>query len=80
MFSELRWALEELVKIMPTTAHLVENGKIIDVPVSRLKTGNLVLVRPGEKIPSGGVVEGESFVNEALLTGKSKPVHKEVED
>jgi len=72
-------ALEELVKIMPTTAHRVENGEIMDVPVSQLKTGDTVLVRPGEKIPSDGkVTEGESYVNEALLTGESKPVRKEV--
>lgn len=72
-------ALEELVKIMPTTAHLITNGQITDVSVSQLKTSDIVLVRPGEKIPSDGViVEGESFVNEALLTGESKPVHKEV--
>jgi len=74
-------ALEELVKIMPTTAHLIRKGKIIDVPVSQLEVGDIVLIRPGEKIPSDGrVVEGESFVNEALLTGESKPVHKKVED
>lgn len=74
-------ALEELVKIMPTTAHLLKNGEILDVTVSELKAGHIVLVRPGEKIPSDGVVvDGESFVNEALLTGESKPVHKEVED
>ena len=70
-------ALEELVRIMPTTAHLMKNGEVTDVPVSELKAGDLVLVRPGEKIPSDGVVEeGESSVNEALLTGESKPVHK----
>jgi Cu2+-exporting ATPase len=70
-------ALEELVKVMPTTAHLVKNGKIEDVQLSQLKPKNLVLVRPGEKVPSDGVVvEGESFVNEALLTGESKPIHK----
>jgi Cu2+-exporting ATPase len=73
-------ALEELVRIMPTTAHLVKDGEVTDMPVSQLKVGDLVLVRPGEKIPSDGVVaEGESFVNEALLTGESKPVHKEQE-
>jgi Cu2+-exporting ATPase len=72
-------ALEELVRIMPTTAHLVKDGKITDVPVSELKTGDIVIVRPGEKVPSDGiVVEGESFVNEALLTGESKPVHKKL--
>jgi Cu2+-exporting ATPase len=74
-------ALEELVKIMPTLAHLVKNGDIKDVPVSELQAGDVVLVRPGEKIPSDGVVtEGESYVNEALLTGESKPVHKSGED
>ncbi|MFQ6064519.1 MAG: copper-translocating P-type ATPase [Candidatus Bathyarchaeia archaeon] len=74
-------ALEELVRIMPTTAHLLKDGKVQDVPVSQLKTDDLVFVRPGEKIPSDGVVvEGESFVNEALLTGESKPVHKETKD
>ncbi|MCW4052102.1 MAG: copper-translocating P-type ATPase [Candidatus Bathyarchaeota archaeon] len=74
-------ALEELVKIMPTTAHLLRDGKIVDVPVSKLKAEDIVLVRPGEKIPSDGVVtEGESFVNEALLTGESKPIHKEIQD
>ena len=74
-------ALEELVMIMPTTAHLVKNGKVEDVPVSQLAADDVVLVRPGEKIPSDGfVVEGKSFVNEALLTGESKPVHKETED
>jgi Cu2+-exporting ATPase len=74
-------ALEELVRIMPTTAHLVKNGEIIDIPISQLHKGDVVLVRPGEKIPSdGAVVEGESFVNEALLTGESKPINKKIGD
>jgi Cu2+-exporting ATPase len=74
-------ALEELVKIMPTTAHLIKNGGLEDVPVSQLKVGDVVLVRPGEKMPSDGVVfEGESYVNEALITGESKPIHKEAKD
>jgi Cu2+-exporting ATPase len=74
-------ALEELVKIMPTIAHLVKNGDIKDVQISELKPDDVILVRPGEKIPADGVViEGESYVNEALLTGESKPVHKTKED
>lgn len=74
-------AVEELVKIMPTVAHLIENDKILDVSVSQLKVGDKVLVRPGEKIPADGVViDGESFTNEALLTGESKPVHKRLGD
>ncbi len=74
-------ALEELVKIMPTTAHLVNNEEIVDVPLSYLKKTDIVLVRPGEKIPSDGVViDGASYVNESLLTGESKPIHKEIEN
>ncbi|MEM3601178.1 MAG: copper-translocating P-type ATPase [Candidatus Bathyarchaeia archaeon] len=74
-------ALEELVRVMPTTAHLFKNGEILDVSVSQLSKGDVVLVRPGEKIPSDGVVvEGESFVNEALLTGESKPTSKKPAD
>jgi Cu2+-exporting ATPase len=73
-------ALEELVKIMPTIAHLLRDGEIVDVPVSQLKANDIVLVRPGEKVPSDGeVTDGESFVNEALLTGESKPVNKKVD-
>jgi Cu2+-exporting ATPase len=74
-------ALEELVKIMPTTAHLVKNGEIVEIPVSEIKKQDIVLIRPGEKIASDGIiVEGESFVNEALLTGESKPIHKQIDE
>ncbi len=74
-------ALEELVKVMPTNAHVLMDGKVMDMPVAHLQAGNRVLVRPGEKIPSdGAVLEGESYVNEALLTGESKPIHKQVGD
>jgi len=74
-------ALEELARIMPTTAHLVKGGELVDVLVSQLRVGDVVLVRPGEKIPSDGtVIEGESSINEALLTGESRPVLKAVND
>ncbi|MDK2372431.1 MAG: heavy metal translocating P-type ATPase, partial [Candidatus Korarchaeota archaeon] len=70
-------ALEELVKLMPTEAHLIENGEVRDVPVSYLKPGNVVLVKPGEKIPADGiVVEGETSVDESMLTGESNPIYK----
>lgn len=70
-------ALEELIKLMPTEAHLVTSQGIKDVPVSELKKGDVVLVKPGEKVPSDGtVIEGETSVNEAMLTGESKPVYK----
>jgi Cu2+-exporting ATPase len=74
-------ALEELVKIMPTKAHLIKDGEITDIPIEKLKKGNIVIVKPGEKIPSDGeVVDGESYVNESLVTGESKPVHKKQGD
>ena len=77
-------ALEELVRIMPTVAHVLSTGQVnevTDLPVSSLRKGDLVLVRPGEKIPSDGiVVDGESLVNEALLTGESRPVPKAAGD
>ncbi len=70
-------ALEELVKLMPTEAHLITGSDIREVPVSGLKPGDLVLVKPGEKIPvDGTVVEGETSVDESMLTGESNPVYK----
>ncbi len=71
-------ALEELAKLMPSDAHKVmPDGSVADVPLDQLKSGDHVLVKPGEKIPADGVVvDGESSVNEAMLTGESMPVHK----
>jgi len=71
-------ALEELAKLMPSEAHkLMPDGSARDVPLSELAVGDKVLVKPGEKVPAdGAVVEGESSVNEAMLTGESTPVAK----
>ncbi len=74
-------ALEELARILPQEAHLLRKGIIVDVPVLELKPGDEVIVRPGEKTPSDGIVlSGTSFLNESLLTGESKPVHKQAGD
>ncbi|MBS3168875.1 copper-translocating P-type ATPase [Candidatus Woesearchaeota archaeon] len=75
-------ALEALVKLMPAEAHLITNqNKIKDVPLSQLKMGDIVLVRPGEKIPADGIViKGESSLNESMLTGESKPVSRKKGD
>ncbi|WP_135611021.1 heavy metal translocating P-type ATPase [Methanococcoides sp. AM1] len=74
-------ALEELVKIMPSEAHLIRDGETVDIRVDELEVGDRVLVKPGEKIPIDGVViEGETSVNEAMLTGESKPVSKKSGD
>jgi P-type Cu2+ transporter len=71
-------ALEELVKLLPSEAHKVEpDGKIYEVALSELKVADKVIIKPGEKVPvDGEVVEGESSVDEAMLTGESKPVSK----
>ncbi|MDP4029734.1 MAG: heavy metal translocating P-type ATPase, partial [Gallionella sp.] len=71
-------ALEALAKLMPSDAHkLMPDGSVKDVPLSELAVNDKVLIKPGEKIPADGViVEGESTVNEAMLTGESTPVSK----
>jgi Cu2+-exporting ATPase len=69
--------LELLVQLMPSVAHLVDDDHIIDVKTDTLKQGDVILVRPGEKIAAdGNVAEGESYLNESMLTGESKPVHR----
>jgi Cu2+-exporting ATPase len=75
-------ALDELAELMPDTAErLLPDGDTETVPVSELAKGDLVLVRPGASIPADGrVVEGESDVNEAMITGESRPVEKQVGD
>src|SRR5690606_15297516 len=68
-------SLELLVKMMPSTAHHLVNGMVHDMPVSQLKIGDIVLIKPGEKVPTDGIViEEESYLDESMLTGESKPV------
>ncbi len=71
-------AIRKLMNLAPKTAHLIDkNGKEIDVPVSRLQTGNVLIVKPGESIPVDGIViEGVSAIDESMLTGESLPVDK----
>ena len=75
-------ALEKLAELLPGKAQRVkEDGSTEEVPVEELKKGDKVLIKPGEKIPADGiVVKGESSVNEAMLTGESKPVTKAKDD
>ena len=75
-------ALRELAKLIPDTAErLRENGESETIPVAHLQVGDLVLVRPGTSIPADGLVEdGHSAVNEAMITGESRPVEKNVGD
>jgi Cu2+-exporting ATPase len=73
-------ALEELAKLMPSDAHkLMPDGSVKDVPLAELVVTDRVLVKPGEKVPADGViVEGESSVDEAMLTGESTPAPKKI--
>ncbi|WP_434530229.1 copper-translocating P-type ATPase (plasmid) [Haloarcula sp. NS06] len=75
-------ALDELAKLMPDTAErITDSDDTEEVPVNQLEEGDLVLVRPGASVPADGVVaEGDSDVNEAMITGESKPVSKEPGD
>jgi P-type Cu2+ transporter len=70
-------SLELLVQLLPADAHQLQGDKITDVKVTALVVGDVVLVRPGERIPTDGeVVDGSSAVNESMLTGESVPVQK----
>lgn len=71
-------ALEEMVKLMPRDAHKINsNGEILDVSIEELRKSDRVLVKPGEKFPADGIIiDGETSVNEAMLTGESMPVLK----
>ncbi len=70
-------AIKKLIGLQPRTARVVREGIEVDVPISEVRLGDLVIVRPGEKFPVDGVVkEGISSVDESMLTGESLPVSK----
>jgi Cu2+-exporting ATPase len=70
-------ALRELVKLIPPTASRMTGDQIEEVPTAEVQVGDLLLVRPGEKVPiDGEVTEGQSSVNEAMISGESRPVPK----
>ncbi len=74
-------AIRALMGLRPKTARVLRNGVAEDVPVETVKTGELVLVRPGEQIPvDGRIVEGYSSIDESMLTGESLPVEKTAGD
>ena len=70
-------ALKELSKLLPDTAEVIRNGETKKIPLAQLKENDIVLVKPGTKIPADGVIsEGESDINESMITGESRPVSK----
>jgi P-type Cu2+ transporter len=69
--------LEMLVQLMPADAHLVRGGQVLEVKTSTLNARDIIMVKPGEKVAADGMIlNGESYLNESLLTGESKPVRK----
>ncbi|MEJ0102105.1 MAG: copper-translocating P-type ATPase [Bacteroidota bacterium] len=69
--------LELLVRLMPDDAHMVHGDHIMDVKTAALKKGDMILIKPGEKVAADGIVaDGESYLDESMLTGESKPVKK----
>ncbi|MFW5887763.1 MAG: copper-translocating P-type ATPase [Bacteriovoracia bacterium] len=75
-------SLEKLVQMMPNTAHRIQdNNQIEDLHVDKLQKEDKILIKPGEKIPADGVIiEGETSINESMLTGESTPVTKKKDD
>ncbi|MFW6302546.1 MAG: copper-translocating P-type ATPase [Bacteroidales bacterium] len=74
-------SLQKLVEMMPSEAHLLDGDKTKDVKIDELEEGNKVLVQPGEKIPvDGEIIDGDSQIDESMVTGESKPVKKTKDD
>ncbi|MDP2741647.1 MAG: heavy metal translocating P-type ATPase [bacterium] len=74
-------AIKKLMGLQPKTARIVKGNETLDIPISEVKKGDIVLVRPGEKIPVDGVIlKGRSSVDESMLTGESIPVEKNIGD
>jgi len=74
-------AIRKLIGLQPKTATILENGIENEIPLTRVKKGDIVVVRPGERIPVDGIVlEGESAVDESMLSGESLPVDKYTND
>lgn len=71
-------ALESLVALLPSKVHVERAGEVQDIDLKDLKSNDIIIVKPGEKIAADGIVlEGNSYVNESMLTGESVPVKKE---
>ncbi|HEY1060724.1 MAG TPA: copper-translocating P-type ATPase [Daejeonella sp.] len=74
-------ALQSLVALLPSDVHVERKGVVVDISLKELHNGDIILIKPGEKIPADGkIISGHSFVNESMLTGESVPVKKQKED
>jgi Cu2+-exporting ATPase len=74
-------ALEKLARLMPSQAHRKQGDRIEDIAIDQIGKGDLLVIKAGEKIPADGQIqEGSSYIDESMLTGESKPVHREEGD
>ena len=74
-------AIKKLMGLAPKTATVIQDGKEIEIPIEEVEVGDIILVKPGEKIPvDGEVVEGLTAIDESMLTGESMPVEKKTGD
>ena len=73
-------AIKKLIGLQPKTAKVIKGGKEIEILISDVMLGDLIVVRPGERIPvDGKITEGDSEIDESMITGESMPVHKKVD-
>ncbi|MEC9375733.1 MAG: heavy metal translocating P-type ATPase [Pseudomonadota bacterium] len=74
-------AIRQLMDLRPKTASVLRNKEEVELPIEQLKLNDIVIVRPGEKLPvDGNIIEGQTEVNEALITGESLPINKKIGD
>lgn len=74
-------AIQKLMKLQAKVARVIREGKEVEVPIEKVKKGDIMVIRPGEKIPTDGIIiEGKTSIDESLVTGESMPVSKKVGD
>ena len=73
-------AIKKLIGLQPKTATIIKDGEEIEIPIEEIEVGDVLVVRPGEKIPvDGKVVQGTTKIDESMITGESKYVKKEID-
>lgn len=74
-------AIRELMGLQAKTARVIKDGKEVDIPIEKVKIGDIIVVRPGEKLPVDGIItQGNSSIDESMITGESIPVDKTIDD
>jgi len=74
-------SIRALLDLRPQTARIIVDGIEVEIPVQQLDPGDIMVVRPGERIPTDGILlEGECYVDESMISGESMPVQKNIGD